>query len=300
MLPMIAFLFGLVPPLSLDIPHEGVTVSFIMLLLAVWLLSNILTVIFLGIYFYCRKKQRRNKQLDERKVQDCMETKKTEEKSINIIKIISIILLALLLLTLFIFRNNLMEFIELLFFDSVAYKPVIYLYPEEETDVAIKLDIDGQLTHVYPAYNGGWQVTARPDGTLTDPETGREYYCLFWEGQMEWTPDLSTGAVVAGGDTQVFLEESLAQLGLSDKEANEFIIYWLPQMENNAYNLISFQFDAYTDAARLEITPAPDSLLRVFMTWKALDAPVEIPEQQLPAFDRTGFAVVEWGGTEIK
>ena len=27
---------------------------------------------------------------------------------------------------------------------------------------------DGKLTCTYPAYDGGWQVTAAPDGTLTD------------------------------------------------------------------------------------------------------------------------------------
>ena len=71
-------------------------------------------------------------------------------------------------------------------------------------------------------------------------------------------------------------------------------------MENNAYNLISFQGENYTDAARLEITPAPDSVLRVFMAWQALDAPIEIEPQTLPTFERIGFTVVEWGGSEIK
>ena len=41
-----------------------------------------------------------------------------------------------------------------------------------------------------------------------------------------------------------------AQLGLNREEANEFIIYWLPQMQDNAYNLISFQQDVYTDSAK--------------------------------------------------
>ena len=51
---------------------------------------------------------------------------------------------------------------------NACYKPVIYLYPEEETEVAVKLNLDGKLTCTYPAYENGWQVTAAPDGTLTD------------------------------------------------------------------------------------------------------------------------------------
>ncbi len=47
-------------------------------------------------------------------------------------------------------------------------KPVIYLYPTEETEVSVKLNLDGDLTCTYPAYNNGWSVTATPDGTLTD------------------------------------------------------------------------------------------------------------------------------------
>lgn len=95
------------------------------------------------------------------------------------------------------------------------------------------------------------------------------------------------------------MEDALARLGLNRREANEFIVYWLPRMEPNPYNLISFQEDAYTDHAVLTITPEPDSLLRVFMAWRPLEAPVEIPAQDLPAFTRTGFTVVEWGGAEL-
>ena len=40
-------------------------------------------------------------------------------------------------------------------------KPVIYLYPETETEVTVQLDFDGELTCTYPAYDNGWTVTAR-------------------------------------------------------------------------------------------------------------------------------------------
>ena len=177
-------------------------------------------------------------------------------------------------------------------------KPVIYLYPEETMDVSIKLDYNGQLTTTYPAYNNGWTVTAQPNGTITSG--GREYYCLFWEGNSAVDYDLSSGFVVKGSETEAFLEKSLKQLGLTDKEANEFIIYWLPKMENNPYNLISFQQEVYTDNAVLTIEPQPDSLLRVFMAWKGLDEPISVPAQQLPSFERSGFTVVEWGGSQMK
>ena len=178
-------------------------------------------------------------------------------------------------------------------------KPVIYLYPEEVTEVNVRLDyITGKLTCTYPAYEGGWTVTAAPDGTLIDAK-GQTYNYLYWEGEGTEQYDLTEGFCVPGADTAAFLEEALAKLGLTRREANEFIVYWLPLMEDNAYNLIAFQQEAYTEAARLTVTPAPDSLLRVFMTWKPLTEPVDIPAQELPDFDRHGFTVVEWGGTKI-
>ncbi len=181
---------------------------------------------------------------------------------------------------------------------NAAYKPVIYLYPEGETDVSVKLILDGKLTCTYPAYNTGWNVTATPDGTLTDAK-GQTYNYLYWEGETNTRWDMTEGFCVKGEDTAAFLEKALAKLGLNRREANEFIVYWLPLMEQNTYNIISFQTDSYTDAAQLQIDPAPDTLIRVFMAWKAADAFVDLPEQELIAPERTGFTVVEWGGTEV-
>ncbi len=178
-------------------------------------------------------------------------------------------------------------------------KPVIYLYPEQVTDVTVRLDYQGTLTCTYPAYETGWQVTAAPDGTLTDRD-GQTYNYLYWEGQNNGAYDFSRGFCVKGSDTAAFLEKALADLGMTRKEANEFIVYWLPLMEDNAYNLLAFQQETYTDRAPLTITPAPDSLLRVFLAWKPLLEPVDIEPQELSPFERRGFTVVEWGGAEVK
>ena len=178
-------------------------------------------------------------------------------------------------------------------------KPVIYLYPDAETEVSVNLNFNGRITSSYPVYRNGWRVLAHPDGTLIDPETGREYYCLFWEGDGENSYDLTTGFVVPGSETAAFLENTLAQMGLSPREANEFLIYWLPQMETNSYNLISFQNEAYAEKVEFSIQPTPDSVLRVFMVWKELDEPIAIAPQTFNTFERDGFTVVEWGGACI-
>lgn len=182
----------------------------------------------------------------------------------------------------------------------VEEKPVIYLYPEQPTEIDLRVMLDGALTFTYPDHGvQGWQnFVAYPDGTLIFPDS-KEYYCLFWEGVSNAEYDFSEGFCIRGEDTAEFLEWALAEQGLNAREANEFIIYWLPRMQNNAYNLISFQTKAYTDSAVLDINPAPDSLLRVFMAFSPLEESVEIAPQTFEGFERQGFCVVEWGGAEI-
>ncbi len=185
---------------------------------------------------------------------------------------------------------------------DVAYKPVIYLYPEADTVCSVKVNIDGELTCTYPTHGAeGWQnFTAKPDSTLIFPD-GREYYCLYWEGvSPSFEKDFEKGFCVKGSESAEFLNSALLELGLTPREANEFIIYWLPKLEANEYNLLSFQFENYINSAPLEITPTPDSILRVFLAMKPLDEYVEIEPQELPAFERNGFTVVEWGGSWVE
>ena len=182
----------------------------------------------------------------------------------------------------------------------VADKPIIYLYPETDTVCSVSLNLNGKLTCTYPEYKeDGWSgFTAKPDGTLIFPD-GSEYYALYWEGVSNTEFDMSKGFCVKGSDTAAFLADILPKLGLTAREANEFIIYWLPRMQNNAYNLISFQSEAYTENAKLMIDPKPDTLIRVFMAYQPLDEEVEVSPQEIVTPERIGFTVVEWGGSEV-
>ncbi|MDO5714411.1 MAG: hypothetical protein Q4Q07_08270 [Tissierellia bacterium] len=183
---------------------------------------------------------------------------------------------------------------------NVDYKPVIYLYPEKTMDVKVELDYDGVLTHTYPKYEEGWFVKAHPDGRLINDKDGEEYSYLFWEGITNKDYDLKEGYVVKGEDTAKFLQKTLRKMGLEPKEYNEFIVFWLPHMEKNPYNLITFQGKEYRDRAKLIVEPKPDSELRVFMVFQALEKPINIPEPKMKPFERKGFTLVEWGGTEVK
>ena len=183
---------------------------------------------------------------------------------------------------------------------EMTKKPVIYLYPKENQHINVKLNYSGELTCTYPAYTNGWDVIAQPNGELINKADGRSYQYLYWEGKTKknnW--DLSSGFVIKGEDTLLFLQEKLSELGLTDRELNDFIAYWLPYMIHNKYNLIKFAGSEYEEVAKLDINPEPDSVLRVFMVFKPLDKFVEVERQIFKPFERTGFTVVEWGGTEV-
>ena len=101
-------------------------------------------------------------------------------------------------------------------------------------------------------------------------------------------------------DNIKFLEEKLSILGLNEREANEFIIYWLPQLEENKYNFISFKsIEEINNYMPLEISPTPDTIIRVLMEFKGLDEPIDVKEQKLETPKREGFVVVEWGGSKL-
>ena len=186
-------------------------------------------------------------------------------------------------------------------FEVVIKKPNIYLYGYNE-DVTITLgkDIEERLLCTYPRYNEGWNVKAEPNGLLKDKE-GRTYQYLFWEGIPNHDYKLREGFCVKGEETASFLENKLAILGLNDKEIDDFITYWLPDMEKNAWNIISFKTDEYEEYTPLTVNPAPEDKVRVLMIWYPWNTKLTITEQTLTPkqIDRTKKTLVEWGGVKV-
>ena len=198
------------------------------------------------------------------------------------------------------------DWAQLFSFAPPCRKPIIYLYSKTEQDVNVKLGNPDVLTASYPKYpENGWNVTVHTDGSLTYKDTGRDLYSLYWEGTNTEKSIQETGFVIPGADTAAFLEEKLAYLGLNELEAEEFIMYWLPQMQKNPYNYIRFATaEEIEEVMPLTIEPAAEKVIRVWMEYTPLEEDNEIPEQELVQVDRSaleelGFYAVEWGGTDF-
>ena len=180
---------------------------------------------------------------------------------------------------------------------SMRAKPVIYLYPETETEVNVKFAKLELLTTTYPKFDSSWNVTVKPNGDMYD-ESGRYYYALYYEAKGSKLNNFKEGFYVEKDNAIDFLEEKLSILGLNERESNEFIMYWLPVLEQNEKSLVYFETtESLEKNNKLIISPKPDSLLRINMHVKKVSKKTSIKEQELPHFERKGFTVVEWGGT---
>lgn len=181
-------------------------------------------------------------------------------------------------------------------------KPVLYLYPEKTTRVRVGVEIDGDFIATHPRMNdGGWSVSASPDGRLVDETTGRAHRYLFWEGTSAgWELDPQRAHCIAGEQADAFLQTACDRFALTSDECDDMITYWLPTLAQNPYSVIQFVDEAvYGRYARLQVQPEPDTVIRPFMIFRRSETPVEVGAPELPQRARRGFTLVEWGGADL-
>ena len=183
----------------------------------------------------------------------------------------------------------------------VLRKPVIYVYPEKPMNVSISINITkGKFTVIYPKFNEGnnsWKINANPNGEIE--LNNKKYPYLFYECDSYFSQETNEGFIVDDKIAADFLEEKLKILGLNDKEMTDFITYWLPTLLNNKLSICSFQTQKFFDNFPLNVSPKPETLIRIFLSIKKIESPIEIKEQKLEPIERKGFTVVEWGGSSF-
>ncbi|MBR6866579.1 MAG: hypothetical protein IKM80_05035 [Bacilli bacterium] len=183
--------------------------------------------------------------------------------------------------------------------EPIERKPIIYFYPEEEMDLSVTFVNEEMLTTTYPKYDGGWNIHLKEDGTFTIPGSDREYYALYYEAESTYECTFDEGFYVTKENAISFLEEKMDYMGFTNRETDEFIMYWLPILESNEKSLVYFeQTEERNEDAPLVFSTEPDTLIRTMIHIKKVDAATTIKEQALTHYERTGFTVTEWGGVE--
>ncbi len=177
-------------------------------------------------------------------------------------------------------------------------KPVIYLYPETEMDVNVKVAPNEGFTKVEPDYpEDGWTVRATPESELYNYDDDTSYPYLFWEGHTTAYERPQQGFVLSREEVPEKARELLYRTGLNEKETEDFMEFWEEKLMVKDYVFITFvDQPTFDQLAPLTVTPAPDSIIRVFMDYTPLDEPVTVEPLHIRTPERHGFAVVEWGG----
>ncbi len=175
-------------------------------------------------------------------------------------------------------------------------KPVIYLYPQVEQQVSVKVGADVKISDPLYDIKNGWTTIAKPNGQLS--VNGSTYSSLFWEGiGYGQYPDITVGTIVKRQDAVRTIRQQLAQQGLIATEINDFMSYWEAKIPNDPYIRLTWLDTAQMNQlAPLSVSPKPDTIIRVFLDMSGLNKIVKIPKQDLKSIPRVGFTLVEWGG----
>ena len=181
-------------------------------------------------------------------------------------------------------------------------KPAIYLYPEKEENIHVKIAPKGDLTYAIPPYPLlGWNVRAKPNGEITY-NNGRYDY-LYYEAEI---PDSeirkpTEGFVIEKNKIKFLLDTLLPKLSLNRKEADQFTQYWLNVLPDSPYYFVGIVSASNLNSiAPISISPKPDTVIRVALYFEALDNKISVPKPVISPIRREGFTVVEWGGLLVK
>jgi len=172
-------------------------------------------------------------------------------------------------------------------------KPNIYLYPEENLQLQVKINFPqgGQIDESVPEYSSGWDVFVDTTGRID-----RRYDYLFYESTQLNSFQDAQGWCVPQDGLDHFFRQNLTLYGFNEREITDFVKYWVPRLNYSSYYNIYPQTNKIIDEViQLQFSTQPNNILRLFYGIVATDSFLQLPKPIIPAFDRQGFVVTEWG-----
>ena len=178
----------------------------------------------------------------------------------------------------------------------VTYKPNIYLYPTEGSQISVKLSfpIGGKIITSIPAYENGWTVNVDTLGIINNA-----YEYLFYESKQPDVWQLNEGWIIKRSELETFFKDNLLKHGFYGREINDFIDYWIPRLTDfKYYEIYPQESNIIEKAVKLEISKTPENVLRLYYLIKGVNSDsnnkINIPSENFQ-FRRSGFYVTEWG-----
>lgn len=180
-----------------------------------------------------------------------------------------------------------------------VYKPNIYIYADDQTEVTVTFDDPDLLTATIPDYTGTWKVRTGADGKLYSSD-GEAYDFLFYESESDRSLfQTEEGFVIRADERKEEFERILAQYGFNEKEIHDFTEFWCEKLDQDADYMMYPQGTETVDAAMpVQITPEPESIVRMWFAFEKCseENTANVLTAQITPFDRAGYALVEWGG----
>ncbi len=176
----------------------------------------------------------------------------------------------------------------------VVYKPNIYIYPNEQFDLTVKLSfpMGGQLVTSIPEYGTGWHVQVDTSGLIN-----KTYSFLFYESIQPDVWQKNSGWTIPADSLALFFRKNMADYGFRGREIDDFIEYWIPRLHDYPLYSIYPQTKSIIDnVIQLDFSKQPENILRLFYVIKGQNQiPGKLTVPTIDSFTREGYFVTEWG-----
>lgn len=179
---------------------------------------------------------------------------------------------------------------------TMVEKPNIYLYPEENIQLSVKLNFPkgGKIVTSIPKYDNGWNIFIDSTGIIDNHHT-----FLFYESQQPNVWQKKNGWIIKQKELESFFRDNMTEYGFKGQEIEDFIDYWIPKFTDFEYYTIYPQLSDLIDTViELRFSKSPDNVMRLFYVIKGFS---KVPNLDLKqpsintVFKRENFFITEWG-----
>lgn len=178
----------------------------------------------------------------------------------------------------------------------IAYKPNIYIYPEEKSQLTVNINfpLGGMIVKSIPEYGKGWNINVDTNGLING-----KYNYLFYESKQPYVWQENEGWIIKKADLSKFFNENMYSYGFRRNEILDFTDYWIPRLSDSEYYAIYPQEASIINRViELKLSKEPDEMLRLFYVIQGVDTlndKILKEPGDVKSIERNGYFVTEWG-----
>ena len=177
---------------------------------------------------------------------------------------------------------------------NMLYKPNIYIYPDEQIQLSVKLNfpMGGEIVTSIPDYGTGWNVMIDTTGLINNT-----YSYLFYESTQPDVWQRNDGWVIETDKLESFFRQNMIDYGFKGREIDDFIEYWIPRLTTYPlYSIYPQKKSIIDNVVRLDFSKQPENILRLFYVIKGCNQLQDkVSNPAIDSFKREGYFVTEWG-----